>query len=122
MDQPIDRPLDETEKMLDDLVGPLEDWTDEEIDELLAGRDKELARARTKLFNYASGIANDLETRHKPVPKPIAGMLRQFRPWPERQGSAGYADSDGRGQMRQAPRVHSWDWLRRSLGPVGLAA
>lgn len=80
MSKSTDKRFDEFNKLLDDLVGPVEDWPNREVDQFLADAGLDIEATSRKLYERVSEIAGTYLARNQNVPDPIAEFLRQMRP------------------------------------------
>jgi hypothetical protein len=80
MAKSTDKRFEAMNKMLDDLLGPVEEWSDRDVDKFLADAGVDMDVANRTLFDRVSGIASTYRARNQDVPAPIVDLLRQMRP------------------------------------------
>ncbi len=80
MSKALDKRFERYEQLLSDLIGPIEEWTTEELEQFLteAGIDSESTQRR--LYGRVDEIAGACRVENRNVPEHIADFLRQMRP------------------------------------------
>jgi hypothetical protein len=80
MSKSTDKRFEEINKLFDDLLGAVEDWQSQDIDQFLADAGVDIAAANQKLYERVSEIAGTYRARNENVPEPIVEFLGQMRP------------------------------------------
>lgn len=80
MSKSNDGRFDAVNRMFEELLGPIEDWSKSDVDQFLADAGVDLDAASRSLFTRVSEIAARYREKNQAVPQPIANLLRQFRP------------------------------------------
>ena len=80
MSKSTDKRFEAVNKMLDDLLGPVEDWSDREVDQFLAEAGVDVDASSRSLYDRVSEIAGTYRAKNQNIPQPIADFLRQMRP------------------------------------------
>jgi hypothetical protein len=80
MSKSTDKRFEELNKLLDDLLGPVEDWPDREVDQFLADAGVDTDAASRSLYERVNEIAGTYRAQNQDVPEPITEFLRQMRP------------------------------------------
>ena len=80
MSKSTDKRFEEFNKLLDDLLGPVEDWPNREVDQFLADAGVDIQATSRKLYARVNEIAGTYRARNQNVPDPIAEFLRHTRP------------------------------------------
>jgi len=80
MSKSTDRRFEEFNKLFDDLLGPIEDWSGSDVDRFLADAGVDIDAASRALFDGVSEIACTYRAKNQNVPEPVAELLRQLRP------------------------------------------
>lgn len=65
---------------LEGLVGPVEDWSGEELNQFLVDAGVDMQTATRKLYDRVGEIAGSYNAKNQNVPVPVANLLRQMRP------------------------------------------
>lgn len=66
--------------MLDDLLGPIDEWPDREVEQFVANAGVDIEATSRKLYERVNEIAGTYRAGNQNVPGPIAEFLRQIRP------------------------------------------
>ena len=72
--------FEEVNKLLEDLLGPVEGWSDREVDQFLADAGVDAEAASRSLYDRVNDIAGTYRAKNQDVPQPIVEFLRQMRP------------------------------------------
>lgn len=80
MSKSTDKRFEEINKLLDDLLGPVEEWPNREIDQFLADGGVDIEATSQKLYERVNEIAGTYRAGNQNVPGPIAEFIRQMRP------------------------------------------
>lgn len=80
MSKSADKRFEEVNKLLEDLLGPVENWSDREVDQFLADAGVDTAAASRSLYERVSEIAGSYRAKNQDIPIPIVECLRQMRP------------------------------------------
>lgn len=80
MSKSTDKRYEEIERLLEELLGPVEDWSTAELDRALADAGVDVDVADRELFERVSRIAGSYRQNNRDVPGPVAEFLRQMRP------------------------------------------
>lgn len=80
MSKSTDKRFEELNKLLEDLLGPVEDWSDREVDQFLADAGVDTEATSRSLYDRVSQIAGSYRAKNQDVPMPIVEFLRQMRP------------------------------------------
>jgi hypothetical protein len=75
----FDKRFEEVNTLLEDRLGPVENWSDE-VDQFLADASVNRKAARRSLYECVSEIAGSYRARNQEIPIPIVEFLRQIRP------------------------------------------
>jgi len=71
---------EETNKLFDDLLGPVESWSVAEVDQFLADVGVDVDAASRAIFERVSDIAAMYRQKNQDVPSPVGELLKQMRP------------------------------------------
>lgn len=71
-----DKRHEETNKLFDDLLGPLESWSALEVDQFLADAGVDVDAASKALFERVSDIAATYRRKNQDVPAPVGELLK----------------------------------------------
>jgi len=80
MKRPSDEQLSAMIKMIDTLIGPVEEWSADDVDEVLAKAGVSADSVTRRLFEKASELAGQYRKRNDDVPRHLQDFLRQTRP------------------------------------------
>src|SRR5690242_16307518 len=80
MTRPSDEQLNAIIKALDALVGDVEEWDGQDVDEALAKAGVSADSVTRRLFDKASELAGQYHMRNVDVPRHLQDFLRQTRP------------------------------------------
>jgi hypothetical protein len=80
MSKSSDKRFEEFNKLFDDLLAPVEEWSDSEVDQFLADAGTDIDAANHALFERVSEIAGTYRAKNQDVPSPVVELLRQLRP------------------------------------------
>jgi hypothetical protein len=80
MSQSNDKRFDEFNKLVDDLLTPVEDWPSTDVEQFLADAGTDMEAVNRDLYDRVDEIAGSYRAKNHNVPDPIAGLLRQLRP------------------------------------------
>jgi len=80
MSKSSDKQHEEIDKLLNELLGPVEDWSSAELDRVVVDAGVDIETTDRELFERVSGIAALYRQNNRDVPGPVAEFLRQMRP------------------------------------------
>ncbi len=80
MKKPSDEQLNAMFKTIDAVVGPVEEWGAQDIDEALAKAGVDADSVSKRLFERASELAGQHRMRNEDVPRHLQDFLQQTRP------------------------------------------
>lgn len=80
MSKSTDKRFEQVSKLIDNLLGPVEEWPQREVDQYLADAGVDMDSASRTLYDRVSEIAGTYRGRNENVPGPIAELLQQMRP------------------------------------------
>lgn len=80
MSKSNDKRFEAVNKLFEDLLGPVEDWSDHDVDQFLADAGVDIDAASRSLYERVSEIAGTYREKNQDIPQPIAEFLRQMRP------------------------------------------
>lgn len=80
MTKPSDEQLAAMLKTVDAVIGPIEEWDADDVDEVLAKAGVSTDSVTRRLFEKASELAGQYRNRNDDVPRYLQEFLRQTRP------------------------------------------
>jgi hypothetical protein len=80
MSKSTDKRFEAINRLLENLLGPVEDWTGDELDQFLAKAGVDMDAASRNLYDRVNDIAGGYRGRNEDIPQPVAELLRQMRP------------------------------------------
>jgi 3'-phosphoadenosine 5'-phosphosulfate sulfotransferase (PAPS reductase)/FAD synthetase len=80
MSKSKDKRFEEFNKLFDDLLAPIEEWSGQEVDQFIADAGIDIDAASNALFERVSEIAGTYRAKNQDVPDPVTELLRQLRP------------------------------------------
>jgi hypothetical protein len=80
MSKSEDKRHEAANKLLDELLGPVEGWEDTELDQFLADAGVDIDAASRAIFERVSDIAATYRKKNQDIPVPVAEFLKQMRP------------------------------------------
>lgn len=80
MSKSRDDHFEEFNKLFDDLLGPVEDWSGSEVEQFLADSGVDIDASNRVLYERVSEIAGRYRDKNHDIPDPVAELLRQLRP------------------------------------------
>ena len=80
MSKSSDKRFEKFSKLIDDLLGPVEEWPQREVDQYLADAGVDMDSATRTLYERVSEIAGTYRGRNENVPGPVSELLQQMRP------------------------------------------
>jgi 3'-phosphoadenosine 5'-phosphosulfate sulfotransferase (PAPS reductase)/FAD synthetase len=80
MSKSNDKRFEEFNKLFDDLLTPVQDWSRAEVDQFLSDAGVDIEAANHALYERVSEIAGTYRAKNQDVPGPVAELLRQLRP------------------------------------------
>ena len=80
MSKSQDKRFEEFNKLFDDLLAPVEDWSGPEVDQFIADAGIDIDAANHALYERVSEIAGTYRANNQDIPDPVAELLRQLRP------------------------------------------
>lgn len=115
MSKSRDEHFEEFNKLFDDLLGPVEDWSGPEVDQFLADSGVDIDASNRALYERVSEIAGRYRDKNQDIPDPVAELLRQLRPLDLPANDPVVAKSAARKWIASLRRPKS------SLGPLQVA-
>src|SRR5262245_15287535 len=79
MTESTDKRFEEANELLDNLLGPVEDWSQDEVRAFLADAGVDLKTTSEKLYERVNQVAAAYRARNQEVPISISGLLEQLR-------------------------------------------
>jgi hypothetical protein len=80
MSKALDKRFERYERLLSELIGPIEEWTTEELERFLADAGIDSEGTQRLLYSRVDEIAGRYRLENKNVPEHVADFLRQMRP------------------------------------------
>jgi hypothetical protein len=80
MSKSTDKRFEEFNKLFDDLLGPIEEWSGPEVEQFLADAGVDIDAATRALYGRVSQVAGTYRAKNQNVPDVVAETLRQLRP------------------------------------------
>src|SRR5215203_4551365 len=80
MSKALDKRFERYERLLSELIGPIEEWTTEELERFLADAGIDIEGTQRLLYSRVDEIAGRYRLENKNVPEHVADFLRQMRP------------------------------------------
>ena len=80
MAKSLDKRFERYEQLLTNLLGSIDDWTAEELDQFLAEAGVDGDQLQRRLYNSVNEIAGSHRVANRNVPAHVADFLRQMRP------------------------------------------
>lgn len=80
MSKTTDRQFERLNKLLDDLLAPVESWSAQEVDQFLVDSGVDLDAANRALYERVSEVAGTYRIKNQDIPSPVVALLSQLRP------------------------------------------
>ena len=99
MSKSTDERFEEANELLDKLLGPVEDWSQDEVREFLADAGVDLKTTSEKLHERVNQVAAAYRARNQDVPISISGLLEQLQRAAIRTVAPALTDAPAQGDL-----------------------